>query len=324
MTTERPAGTAGKENTAPASASVSLIHASGLKELPRPEWLIDKKLPRRGLGVIYGQPGSGKTFYQLDQLLTVAQTQPVVYAPTEGLYGLDNRLAALCDYRGLELGKFYVFKKPVELMKLGSVNAFIQEVRGVDPVLIAFDTLSGCMVGGDENAPKDMGLFVHGCQTVIRQLDCFVSVAHHMTRKGNNERGHSSLRGAAEIMIAIECKGHAVTATCTKSKDSEPFPVERFTLTPHMDSMVLKSFNGLNKDQTAILRAVAANPGIKPKALIEQTEVSQASVYRILREFKTKEFVEGANGGCYYITDKGEKAGLSQATDSENAFEVCV
>src|SRR5687768_3528215 len=117
---------AGTENTARASASNLLIHASELKELPPPEWLIDKKLPRRGLGVIYGQPGSGKTFYLLDQLLTVAQTQPVVYAPTEGLYGLNNRLAALCDYRGLDLGKLYVYKKPVELLKRANVNAFIK------------------------------------------------------------------------------------------------------------------------------------------------------------------------------------------------------
>jgi RecA-family ATPase len=313
---------AGKENTAAASASKSLIHASKLKELPPLEWLIDKKLPRRGLGVIYGQPGSGKTFYQLDQLLTVAQTHPVIYAPTEGLYGLDNRLTALCDYRGLELGKFYVYRNPVELMKIENVRAFIEEVQHVAPVLLAFDTLSGCMVGGDENAPRDMGLFIHGCLTVSRALDCFVSVAHHMTRKGNNERGHSSLRGAAEMMIAIDCKGHNVTATCTKSKDSAPFPVERFTLTPHLDSMVLKTIGGLNKDQTAVLTAVAAEPGIKPKALIEQTKVSQASAFRILREFKAREFVEGENG-CYYITDKGNEA-LSKPSDSGRDFEITV
>jgi uncharacterized membrane protein len=298
----------GKDNTERASVSNLLIHASELKKLPPPEWLIDKKLPRRGLGVVYGQPGSGKTFYLLDLLLTVAQTQPVVYAPTEGLYGLDNRLSALCDYRRQELGQFYIYKKPVELMKADSVKAFIQQIRHVAPVMTAFDTLSGSMVGGDENAPRDMGLFINGCQTVGRELDCFVSVAHHMTRKGNNERGHSSLRGAADVMIEISSKGHTVTVTCTKSKDSAPFPVERYVLTPHLDSMVLKPFDSLNKDQMSILSAVAAHPGIKPKALIELTNVSQATVFRILREFKAREFVEGVNGGCYYITEKGEKA----------------
>jgi RecA-family ATPase len=316
---------AANENTPRAGVSNLLIHASELKALPSPEWLIDKKLPRRGLGVIYGQPGSGKTFYLLDQLLTVAQTQPVVYAPTEGLYGLDNRLAALRDYRGLELGKFYVYKKPVELMKLASVNGFIQEVQHVAPVIAAFDTLSGSMVGGDENAPKDMGLFINGCQTVSRKLDCFVSVAHHMTRKGNNERGHSSLRGAADIMVEILCKGHTVTVKCTKSKDSEPFPVERHTLTPHLDSMVLKPFDALNKDQLSILGTVDANPGIKPTALIQKTKVKQATLYRILHEFKEKELVKAENGGCYSITDKGKQRlsmPLSEPADSEDGFEL--
>jgi RecA-family ATPase len=313
MTTQRPPGTAGKENRTPASASASLIHANELKELPTPEWLIDRKLPRRGLGVIYGQPGSGKTFYLLDQLLTVAQTQPVVYAPTEGLYGLNNRLAALCDYRGMDLGKLYVYKKPVELMKSASVNAFIKEVQHVAPVVAAFDTLSGCMVGGDENAPKDMGLLVSGCQAVSRELDCFVELAHHMPRKGKNERGHSSLRGAADLMIAVECKGTAITITCTKSKDSEPFPVERYTLTPHLDSMILKAERALSPDQNAILEIIKFNPGAKPSAIIERSSVSESTVYRILRDLKRLTLVT-VDRGSYYITSNGQHSPAENAT----------
>lgn len=314
-----------KENTGPASANKLLIHASELKELPPPEWLIHQKLPRRGIGVVYGQSGSGKTFYLLDQLLTVAQSHPVVYAPTEGLYGLNNRLAALCDYRGLGFGKLYVYKNPVQLMDSEKVKTFIQKVHSIAPVLVAFDTLSGCMVGGDENAPKDMGRFVNGCQTVSRSLDCFVQVAHHMPRKGNSERGHSSLRGAADIMVRIGCSGHTVTVKCTKSKDSEPFATEQYKLTPHMDSMILKALSDLNKDQISILRTVDANPGIKPTALIEKTKVKQATLYRILQDFRAKELVTTTDGGCYSITENGNKklaTPLSDHVDSEDGFDL--
>ena len=315
----------GKDNTARASRSNLLIHASELASLPPPEWLIDKKLPRRGMGVVYGQPGSGKSFYLLDQLLTVAQTHPVVYAPTEGLFGLHNRLAALCDYRRLGSGKLYVYMSPVELMKLAKVNEFITRVRGVRPVLVAFDTLSGCMVGGDENAAKDMGLLIHGCQTVSRQLDCYVELAHHMPRKGKNERGHSSLRGAADMMVEIACKGHSVTVKCSKSKDSEPFATEQYTLTPHLDSAILKSLDAFNKDQILILSTVDSYPGIKPKPLIEKTKVSQATAFRILREFKTQELVTATDGGCYSITAKGKtklSTALSEPFDSEDGFDL--
>jgi hypothetical protein len=294
----------GNDNTARSGLSASLIHASGLKDLPPPEWIIDQKVPRRGIGVVYGQPGSGKTFYMLDQLLTIAQTHPVVYAPSEGIYGLNNRLAALCDYRGLELGELYVYKNPVQLMETASVKAFINNVRSIGPAMAAFDTLNGCMVGGDENAPKDMGRLINGCQTIGRELDCFAALAHHMSRKGNNERGHSSLRGAAEMMIAIECKGLRITVTCTKSKDSKKFPVEQYMLTPHLDSMVLKPEGTLSNDQLAILKIIADTRGIKPAAIIKKAPVSELTVYRILRELKRLALVT-ANRGGYFITSKG-------------------
>lgn len=314
----------GNDNTARTRVSASLIHASGLKDLPPPEWLIDQKLPRRGMGVVYGQPGSGKTFYLLDQLLTVAQTNPVVYAPTEGLYGLDNRLAALCHYRGLELGQLYIYKNPVQLMEPASVKTFIKHVHGTRPVLATFDTLNGSMVGGDENAPKDMGRLINGCQTISRELDCFAQLAHHMSRKGNNERGHSSLRGAAETMIAIECKGNIVTVTCTKSKDSKKFPVERYTLTAHLSSMVLKAEGALSNDQLAILNIIAGNPGIKPAAIIAKASVSESTVHRILRELKRLTLVT-VTRGSYFITSKGETGRalgpLSQPFDSKTSLK---
>ena len=210
-------------------------------------------------------------------------------------------------------------------MKLAKVNEFIARVRSVGPVVVAFDTLSGCMVGGDENAAKDMGLLVHGCQTVSRAFDCFVQVAHHKARKGNNERGHSSLRGAADIMVEIACKGHSVTVKCTKSKDSEPFATEQYTLTPHLNSAILKSLDALNKDQISILDTVDRYPGIKPKPLIEKTKVSQATVFRILRDFRAQELVTAVDSGCYSITDKGKKrlsTALSEPFNSEDGVEL--
>ena len=146
-----------------------------------------------------------------------------------------------------------------------------------------------------------------------------------MPRKGKNERGHSSLRGAADMMVEIACKGHSVTVKCSKSKDSEPFATEQYTLTPHLNSAILKSLDALNNDQILILSTVDSHPGIKPKPLIEKTKVSQATAFRILRDFKTQELVTATDGGCYSITDKGKtklSSALSAALDSENGFDL--
>jgi len=70
--------------------------------------------------------------------------------------------------------------------------------------------------------------------------------------------------------------------------------------------MVLKSLDALNKDQFSILDTLDRYPGIKPKPLIEKTKVSQANLFRILREFKAQELVTATDGGCYSITGKGK------------------
>jgi len=74
-----------------------------------------------------------------------------------------------------------------------------------------------------------------------------------------------------------------------------------------------------------ILETVDSYPGIKPKALIEKTKVSQATVFRILREFKAQELVTATDGGCYSVTDKGKiklSTALSEPFDSENGFDL--
>ena len=86
----------------------------------------------------------------------------------------------------------------------------------------------------------------------------------------------------------------------------------------------LKALSDLTKDQISILRTVDANPGIKPTALIEKTKVKQATLYRILHDFRAKELV-ATTEGCYSITAKGKtklSTALSEPFDSEDGFDL--
>ena len=44
------------------SSKFTLLTTDELEALPDPEWLIEGILPSGGLGVLYGQPGAGKSF----------------------------------------------------------------------------------------------------------------------------------------------------------------------------------------------------------------------------------------------------------------------
>ncbi len=121
-----------------------LIHASRLDELPSVEYLDEaKRYPQRGLVVYFGHPGTTKTFLLLADLHLIAQEHVVIFVPSEGLYGLHNRLVlTLCDYRGLDVGNFYVYDKPVQVAKKSERAAFIADIRQqqLAPAVVAFDS----------------------------------------------------------------------------------------------------------------------------------------------------------------------------------------
>jgi len=95
--------------------------------------------------------------------------------------------------------------EPVNLLDSRQVFALIAMLRQVPGplVLIVIDTLSRCMPGGDENSPKDMGAAVAAIDRLRVTFGSHALVLHHTARDTDRERGHTSLRGAADTMIAL-------------------------------------------------------------------------------------------------------------------------
>jgi hypothetical protein len=73
---------------------------------PPRTFLVDGILPETSLGVLYGLPGSGKTFLALDLAFSIANGRPwlghsvqqggVVYIAAEGWYSIAQRAQAWC------------------------------------------------------------------------------------------------------------------------------------------------------------------------------------------------------------------------------------
>lgn len=234
----------------------SLVSAEEIVDMPLPEWLISGVMLEGSYGVLYAPPESGKSFIALSWAMAIASGNrwlgrevkqgPVVYAVGEGLRGFGPRVQAWADrYNEGEVPQDLKFvKRPIYLMQEADVDMMIQVIKQglkTTPSLVVIDTLARAMAGGDENSAPDMSVAMEHVGRIQRELDTAVIVVHHTRKNDEVERGHSSLRGAADLMVLVSRAAHGdrIHVECTKQKDFVPFDSFNVKLTQHSDSAVI-------------------------------------------------------------------------------------
>jgi len=308
----------------PTAQKWRLLSASEVLTLPPVEWLIEDELPAGGLTVLYGASGSGKSFLALDYALQVSQQDEVVYIAGEGLSGYPDRLLAWRNHHKQAIDRFHLVDDAIPMLDAEAVSEFCAAVSHLNPKLIVIDTLARCMLGGDENSAKDMGLFIHACNTIQRLTGAAVLVVHHTGKSRNSERGSSALRGGADSMIELSNDDGLISVNCTKSKDSEPFKTRYLRLVKiatraERDSCVLLPAEKvqvsyeLTDSQQRALEVLSwetfVKAGTSARILAEQARIPQGSIYRILTNLMKDGYVSQAKKGePYYITEAGKQA----------------
>lgn len=238
-------------------SSFRILDYAALLRLQEPRWLVDTIVPigeGGSLGVLFGKPGTGKSFVALDLAHCVAtgvdwhgrsvKQGEIVYLAAEGALGFKGRATAWAKSRGFRAVRnaHYVID-PINLMDLRNVDAFLRTLRDdgiTTPSLIVIDTLARSMPGGDENETKDMSAVVTGLQR-IQTTGASVLVVHH---QGHNDeavraRGSSVLPAAADYMLRTSKTGRTIRLECAKQKDAEEFAPLTFELKAYDKSAVL-------------------------------------------------------------------------------------
>jgi KaiC/GvpD/RAD55 family RecA-like ATPase len=211
-------------------------------------WLIEDWLPKMGVAVIYGHPGSGKTFLALNMAGHVADGRNwagkhverglVLYIIAEGQYGFDNRVAAMIAAGELKSdAPFAIVSTPIDLQAHeGDVEKLIATLRhaadhaSLHIALVVIDTLSKTFGAGKENS-DDMARYIANCQRVAATFECLTLIVHHPPKGSDDLRGHSSLHGGVDTAILVE--GKAIrTAKTTKQRDGEENQQVLFKLEP--------------------------------------------------------------------------------------------
>jgi AAA domain/Bifunctional DNA primase/polymerase, N-terminal len=196
-----------------------------------PNYLVKGILPRVGLGVVWGPPKCGKSFWTFDLVMHIATGRhyrgrpvrkgAVVYLALEGAFGFAGRVEAWRQHHNPPKGTpFYLLAVSVNLIADQKVliDAIREQVEG-GPTIVVVDTLNRALLG-DENDSKDMAKFIRAADTIRTTFDCLVLLIHHCGIVGTRPRGHTSLAGADDVQIQIaKDKEGLVVATIEHMKD---------------------------------------------------------------------------------------------------------
>lgn len=213
-----------------------LLTIDQLLNRPDPQWLIEGLFEEQALGMLYGEPGSGKSFLALDWSLSIAfnkewhgrkvKSGSVVYVVGEGLGGIKKRVKAWLKHHQVSATPaMRMLLTPVQVREQAELDAFLAalEAAEIKPALVVLDTFARSFAGGDENSAQEVGQWLKAAQ---RLQDAGVSVLlihHSIKADANTERGSSALRGAVDTAMLLQKNGEAVTLICKKQKDHSEF-----------------------------------------------------------------------------------------------------
>jgi hypothetical protein len=193
------------------------LEIADMENLPIPEWLVEGWVTEFALGQVYGPRKRGKTFAVLDMALHIAmgwdwcghkvKRKRVKYVVGEGSIGrFFDRIRAWCLEHKIDPSELSGWLSVVPVRVGIDNDRDIQEFFAADHSevgVVVIDTVARNM-DGDENATKDMNLFVKGADRIRDHYKCAVILVHHSGKdEGKAGRGSTVLPGAVDCTIKV-------------------------------------------------------------------------------------------------------------------------
>lgn len=221
------------------------ISITELFNMPPQDWLLNGFLYEDAISVVYGSPGSAKSFITLDWAICLALGKVwmgratkrcrVIYLAAEGVRGYQRRLRAWCYHHDIapERIERYLSFIPcaVPLGNSAEVSDFIAALQehldcmsdGL-PVVLMLDTIFQCTAGQNINQPEVMSGLVASVQKIREEIRAtHVLLVHHSGKdKERGMFGGTALRASTDLSYCVEKdRDNNITIISDKVKDDE-------------------------------------------------------------------------------------------------------
>lgn len=217
-----------------------------MKSSKKANWVIKGILARGAMGILFGEPASGKSLFALDWAYCIScgkdwhnfkvrEKGTVIYIAGEGNMGLAMRMQAILQKYDEEPNENIHFStKSFDFYDITEVDEVTRQIeiicaKGVIPSAIFIDTMHRNFTG-DENSAKDVAIYIKAIEKLAKKYDCSVVTVHHSGHGDKGRvRGSSALKGAHDAEFCV-LKDNDFTSTisCTKMKEYPKFTGHTF------------------------------------------------------------------------------------------------
>ena len=221
-----------------------------IERVPAPEWFIHGMLPENGLAVLYGQPGSFKTFEfvavamclatglpfcgrrtkRCSVLLIAADPDPDT--PRERAQAWTTHHEPVLKERGIvDFSNAVMFEKAVNLHKEEEVRYAADAIKqqGLKPHVILFDTLFHSSIGADLIKPEHMLPIIERARWLMAEVGARTGfIAHHTPKDGKTLFGTQALLATVDVVWRSDATDvNKATLSCERIKRARVFtPIE--------------------------------------------------------------------------------------------------
>lgn len=223
-----------------------LTMESAFQDRPPINYLVDGIFIRPSLNILFGPPGSLKSFFLADLACAILSGKnwlsvspgdessgyPITQGPVVWL-DFDNG-----EYRSLDrfkaLGKGYSYPDDWDALTLFSMPQPFLDARNEEhidalltyyldllkPPLLVIDNLASISGDADENS-STMALVMRNLRYISERINTCLIVIHHPPKSGNTLRGHSSIEASIDLSLHVSRNNSVITVEPMKMRDAD-------------------------------------------------------------------------------------------------------